>query len=71
MTRCGSTSDPSSEAVASVNSIDCIRRIPRSLGNFSFILGAWLWEDTRAWIGRLAVLESGRDKMRKRIRSIK
>ena len=34
-------------------------------------LGAWLWEDARAGNGRLAVLESGHDKMREYIRSIK
>ena len=34
-------------------------------------LGAWLWEDARAGNGRLAVLDSGHDKMREYIRSIK
>ena len=34
-------------------------------------LGAWLWEDPKAGNGRLAVLESGHDKMREYIRSIK
>ena len=34
-------------------------------------LGAWLWEDPGAGMGRLAVLESGHDKMREYIRSIK
>ena len=34
-------------------------------------LGAWLWEDAKAGMGRLAVLESGHDKMREYIRSIK
>ncbi len=34
-------------------------------------LGAWLWEDAKAGNGRLAVLESGHDKMREYIRSIK
>ena len=34
-------------------------------------LGAWLWEDPKAGMGRLAVLESGHDKMREYIRSIK
>ena len=34
-------------------------------------LGCWLWEDTKAGMGRLAVLESGHDKIREYIKSVK